>query len=139
MWSTPIDISKWLVHIQNSFSDDYQNPILNKETYEWPSYKTNLRKEISISKKDLKECPGRYGTGQEKNDIYDVVVSEENGELFICFGYASIPYKLHKAEENKFFLIETGFEVLFYEENGATKKLVVVIQAGFDRHFNKFE
>lgn len=164
LWSTPIDISKWLVHIQDSLSDDYQNPILNKETlqlmlthhiapyglgpvvngdgknvdfshkgrtdgfacgfvafpflgkgvvvminsdngsclvdeiirgvseaYEWPSYKTCLRKEIPISKKDLKECPGRYGTGEEKNDIYDVVVSEESGELFIRFGHASIP------------------------------------------------
>lgn len=98
-----------------------------------------MRKEIPISQKDLKECPGRYGTGQEKNDIYDVVVSEENGDLFVRFGHASIPYKLHKAEENKFFLVETGFEVLFYEEDGATKKLVVVIQAGFDRSFKKFE
>lgn len=212
LWSTPIDISKWLVHIQNSLSDDFQSSILSKDTlnlmltphiapyglgpvvngdgkdidfshkgrtdgfacgfvafpflgkgivvminsdngsclvdeiirgvsevYEWPSYKTSWRKEIPISKKDLKGCPGRYGTGQEKNDIYDVVVSEENGELFVRFGYASIPYKLHKAEENKFFLIETGFEVLFYEEDGTTKKLVVVIQAGFDRSFNKFE
>jgi hypothetical protein len=50
-----------------------------------------------------------------------------------------IPNKLHKAEENKFFLIETGFEILFHEEEGATKKSVVVIQAGFDRSFNKFE
>ncbi|MCA9761221.1 MAG: beta-lactamase family protein [Streptococcus sp.] len=212
LWSTPIDISKWLVHIQDSLSNDHQSPILTKETlqlmlthhiapyglgpvvngdgknidfshkgrtdgfacgfvafpflgkgvvvminsdngsclvdeiirgvseaYEWPSYKTSLRKEIPISKNDLKECPGRYGTEQEKNDIYDVVVFEENGELFVRFGHASIPYKLHKAEENKFFLIETGFEVLFYEKDGATKKLVVVIQAGFDRSFNKFE
>lgn len=83
-------------------------------------------------------CPGRYGTGKEQNDIYDVVVSEENEELFIRFGYASIPYKLHKAYENKFFLIETGYEALFYEEDGA-KKLIVVIQKGFDRSFNKFE
>lgn len=212
LWSTPIDISKWLVHVQNSLSDNCQNPILNKETvtimltphiapyglgpvvngdgknmdfshkgrtdgfacgfvafpflgkgvvvminsdngsclvdeiirgvsevYEWPSYKTSWRKEIPLSTKDLKGCTGRYGTGQEKNDIYDVIVSEENGELFIRFGHASIPYKLHKAEENKFFLIETGFEVLFYEQDGAMKKLVVVIQAGFDRSFNKFE
>lgn len=212
LWSTPIDISKWLVHIQNSLSNDCQNPILNEETlklmlthhiapyglgpvvngdgksidfshkgrtdgfacgfvafpflgkgvvvminsdngsclvdeiirgvseaYEWPSYKTSWRKEIPISKNDLTDCPGRYGSGKEKNDIYDVVVSEENGDLFVRFGHASIPYKLHKAEENKFFLVETGFEVLFYEENGIKKKLVVVIQAGFDRSFNKFE
>lgn len=211
LWSTPIDISKWLLHIQNSLSGQCQDPIVNKETlklmltphilpyglgpvvngngenidfshkgrtdgfacgfvafpflgkgiviminsdngaclideiirgvsevYQWPSYKTKWKKEIPISEKDLKACPGRYGTEKEPNDIYDVVVTEENGELFIRFGYASIPYKLHKAEENKFFLVETGFEVLFYEENGATKTLVVVIQAGFDRSFDKF-
>lgn len=211
LWSTPIDISKWLIHIQNSLAGQSPNRILEQETlrlmitphiapyglgpvvngttdsidishkgrtdgfacgfvafpflkkgivvminsdngaclvdeiirgvsevYKWPSYKTKTRSEIEISTKDLDECPGRYGTGEEKNDIYDIVVTKENDELFVRFGYASIPYKLHKEEENKFFLVETGFEVLFYEKDGSLKKLVVVIQPGFDRSFNKF-
>jgi hypothetical protein len=108
------------------------------EVYQWPSYKSEVKKEIQTSLKDLTACQGRYGTGAEKNDIYDAVVSEKNGELFIRFGYASTPYKLHKEGENKFFLVETGFEVLFHEEHGVTKQLVVIIQSGFDRIFNKF-
>lgn len=211
LWSTPIDLSKWLIHIHNSILGKEENPILNDKTiqsmitptikpyglgpvvngqgdcvdishkgrtdgfacgyvffpflgkgavvminsdngaclvdeilrgvasvYDWPSYNVKVKPSISLEKGEALRYLGRYGTAKEKNDIYDVVVSEENDVLYIRFGLASIPYKMYKESQDKFFILETGFEILFHGKD-SVEDLVIVIQEGFDRQFYKFD
>ncbi len=212
LWTTPIDLAKWLIEIQNGLTLEDSSHILDKslldamitpqvgvyglgpiingqgsqleinhkgrtdgftcgfvsfpylkqgavvmvnagnETalvedvlrsiaseYNWPSYSVKTKTTIELPIEILEKYVGRYGWGENTNDIYDLFIFREENELFWKIGNASNPNKLYPEAVNEFFLLDTGYDVVFKETNGAITSLTIIVQPGFERELRNFK
>lgn len=211
LWTTPIDLSKWLIEIQNELRADSDLPLLNKKIleamvtpqvtvhglgpvvngqglqlelshkgrtdgftcgfvsfphlkqgavvminagnelafvddvlrsialeYNWPSYTVKTKTTIELTDEALDKYVGRYGWGDKPNEIYDLFLYRENNELWWKIGNASTASRLYPEAINQFFLVDTGYDVVFKEANGVITTLTLIVQPGFEREFRKF-
>lgn len=211
LWTTPIDLAKWLIEIQQGLTSNDSSHILSKELlqatatpqiivhglgpvvngegnllelsfkgrtdgftcgfvsfpylkqgavvminsgnelafvddvlrsiaceYHWPSYAIKVRKTMNLPISTLEKYVGRFGWGEKPNDIYDLFLFREKDELFWKIGSASNPKKLYPETENQFFLVDTGYDVVFKETDGFITSLTIIVQPGFEREFKKF-
>lgn len=212
LWTTPTDLAKWLIEIQNKLSSEDHAPILNKKLldafitpqvgvhglgpvvngqgihlelshkgrtdgftcgfvsfpklqkgavvmtnagndaafvddvlrsiaceYEWPSYSIKTKTPMELTEEALEKYVGRYGWGDKPNEMYDLLVFREKNELRLKIGNASNAHRLYSEALHQFFLIDTGYEVIFQEDCGSVKGLTIVVQQGFEREFKKFQ
>lgn len=119
-----------------AFVDDVLRSIASE--YNWPSHSVKVKKTIELPAERLEKYVGRYGWGGTVNDIYDVFIFRENDELFWKIGSTSNPNKLYPEAENQFFLLDTGYDVVFKETSGTITNLVIIVQPGYEREFKKF-
>lgn len=106
--------------------------------YNWPSYSVKIKETMDLAPQDMEKYVGRYGWGEKENDIYDLFVSKENGELFLKMGNASYLYRLYPEAKNRFFLLDIGYDIVFNEVDGSITNLTIIVQPGFEREFTKF-
>ena len=106
--------------------------------YNWPSYAVKTKTTIELPIETLEKYIGRYGWGEKTNEIYDLFIFRENNELFWKIGNTSNPNKLYAQALNEFFLLDTGYEVVFNDTNGSITSLTIIVQPGFEREFKKF-
>lgn len=106
--------------------------------YQWPSHNVKMKKTINLPIEALDKYVGRYGWNGKPNDIYDLFVFKENDQLFWKIGNASNPNKLYPEAKNQFFVVDSGYDVVFEEIDGAITALTIIVQAGFEREFRKF-
>lgn len=129
-----------------AFVDDVLRSIAYE--YNWPSYSVKTKSTIELDEAILEKYVGRYGWGDKPNEIYDLFIFKEKNELWWKIGSASNASRLYPeafaasssrtARLNQFFLIDTGYEVIFNETDGLITSLTVIVQPGFDREFKKF-
>lgn len=210
LWTTPTDLAKWLIEIQNEITSDGGTPILNKKLlddmitpqvtvhglgpvisgqgnqlelshkgrtdgftcgfvsfpylkkgaivminagneagfvddvlrsiaseYNWPSYSVKIKKTIDLDEAILEKYVGRYGWSDTPNDIYDIFIFRVKNELWWKLGSASNANRLYPETSNQFFLVDTGYDVVFKETEGVISTLTVIVQPGFERDFKK--
>lgn len=106
--------------------------------YHWPTYKLKMKKATQLSKETLDKYVGRYGWGENPNDIYDLFVFRENDQLFWRVGSASNANKLFAETLNNFFSVDTGYDIVFGETEGSITSLTIIVQKGFEREFRRF-
>jgi CubicO group peptidase (beta-lactamase class C family) len=101
--------------------------------YQWPTYRSETRKAITLSSSQLEKYIGRYSTENEPNDIYDLQVFMKDNSLYITFGTTK-PYKMYAEADNQFFNLETGYSLSFDTNTGSLR---VMVSPGFDREYRK--
>lgn len=106
--------------------------------YNWPSYSVKIKQTIKLPAETMEKFVGRYGWDEKPNEIYDLHVCRENQNLFWKMGTASNSAQLYPEAENRFFLVDTGYDVVFKESEGSITGLTIIVQPGFEREFRKF-
>jgi hypothetical protein len=53
-------------------------------------------------------------------------------------GNTSNANRLYQEANNQFFLVDTGYDVIFKETEEVVTDLTIVVQPGFEREFKKF-
>lgn len=107
------------------------------DEYQWPSYKINMKKAITLPHETLDKYVGRYSWDEKPNDIYDLFISREKDQLYWKIGSASSPSLLYPEDENKFFSTSTGYDIVFNEKDNAIIGLTIIVQKGNERDFRK--
>jgi CubicO group peptidase (beta-lactamase class C family) len=120
-----------MVNASTSLVDDILRSIAN--VYNWPTYKVKTRETVEVSESILEKYCGRYGFNETPNDIYDVFVYLKENKLFFKIGDWGKESRLYPEKNNQFFLLESGYDVVF-NEGEAT----FIVQPGFERKFKKF-
>lgn len=119
-----------------AFVDDLLRSIAFE--YNWPSYAIKTKTVVELPTEVLEKYVGRYGWGGKPNDIYDVFVFRQGRELWWKIGSNANADRLYPEAINKFFLVDTGYDVLFQEGVGVISSLTIIVQPGFEREFKKF-
>lgn len=121
---------------EGAFVDDVLRSIALE--YNWPSYSVKTKTTIELSEEIVDKYVGRYGWGEKPNEIYDLFLFKEKNELWWKIGNASNANRLYPEANNQFFLVDTGYDVIFKETDGIITSLTIVVQPGFEREFRKF-
>jgi hypothetical protein len=106
--------------------------------YNWPSYSVKIKTTIEVNEETLEKYVGRYGWGDQPNEIYDLFIFRKKNELWWKIGSASNVNRLYPETINRFFLVDTGYDVIFKESDGLITTLTIIVQDGFEREFRKF-
>lgn len=119
-----------------AFVDDVLRSIAFE--YNWPSYSVKTKTTIEMDEETLERYVDRYGWGDKPNEIYDLFVFKRKNELCWRIGNAANANRLYPEAMNQFFLIDTGYDVIFKETHGIVTSLTIIVQPGFEREFRKF-
>ena len=106
--------------------------------YQWPSYNVVTKTTIALTDAELDQYVGRYGWCDQPNDIYDLIIFKKDNALFWTIGMASNASRLYPEAEGRFFLLDTGYDVVFNREEGDIASLTIIVQPGFEREFKRF-
>lgn len=121
---------------ESGFVDDVLRSIACE--YNWPSYSVQTKTAVELSADTLEKYVGRYGWGDKPNDTYDFFIFRNENKLFCKRNNASNANRLYSEAENKFFFLDTGYEVVFQETSGSVIGLTFIVQAGFEIEFKRF-
>lgn len=121
---------------ESAFVDDLLRSIAFE--YNWPSYSVKIKTTLELEEESLEKYVGRYGWNDKPNEIYDLFIFKKENELWWKIGSSTHANRLYPEGINQFFLIETGYDVIFKEVDGLVTSLTIIVQPGFEREFRKF-
>lgn len=106
--------------------------------YQWPAYQIQVRNAIALDVETLDRYVGRYGWNEHPNDIYDLFIFRQEGQLYWKIGSNANPSKLYAENVDCFFSVDAGYDIVFHRHNDVINKLTIIVQKGFERDFKKF-